>query len=533
MTAVKAQKVGHHPCEAHADRRRACPTCADCGRECVRCGQVKAATEFRARQACRTCHTAQNSRIRRSRAQNPGRGSQKDDGEAVPEDTLPRPDGPSGLPWPEDVVERVVMLALWTSCNSHQDEPDLPAWMLRLGRLVMARLDRAQLEKRLVAVSFVRDAGDLGQLVEQGHGTAPRWRGLDVVVGMGDRRQRLIELAQAFRYCPTAMFDDWARGVQVDDFLPFVPAEGSRGRIPLPFARLHHVMAPAVFELRSPECEARRVVCRAVQSAAPDGRRVPTAGVTWASLLAALPEADDLLPGFLGVLRDKARLFHDDTLRWVNRSGRWVGADGKSGGLREIDAALAIDWAEPAKGLRAALTQPRRLTVEVNGPGGDDPRLDDELECRRQLLRCALDLAAVCPDFAAQMARHGPITLRTLERETNWNRQTVRGLVDVVAGNPRFGLPRKPPLPVPPPSQKETEEARSLREFHDLCAGDLPRHAPMREARARGKLLVARPLPGGDARAMMDPANLAVMLAEEGGMLWPGYSRVLGTAPVF
>ena len=253
--------------------------------------------------------------------------------------------------------------------------------------------------------------------------------------------------------------------------------------------------------------------------------------MTWSHLVNTVPGIEAVLPTFAGIVRDGARLFPDDTLRWVNRSGRWRGRDGMTGRLREIDVAVPPESVVSAPTLLRALTDPRAVSVEVaTGVEGDDD-LGDELYARRELLRCALDLAAACPEFLRGMG--GVVTLRAIERETGWNRRTMRDLIALMRAMPRLGVPERAPPPPPEDPELETEAELAARRDATFLVAGLTRGAPLAELWRKRHLLVARPLPGAPPAAMLARGNLAVLMPEEGDALWPGYSRVLGTAAVF
>lgn len=508
----------HRPCAVHAGRRKADPECRDCRRACRRCAAVKPATEYRGRAVCRGCHSDQVSGLSKGKRR---RGAEKAQAEEA-----------GGVPWPADPVDRAVMLALWTTCRSHLDEPVLSSWMHGVGYALLARLDREALRSRLVAVTFVRDAGDLEQLTETAFGGAPRWRCMDVVVQKdAAERQVFVDLEMARDRVPTVAWMAWVDRVEVRDFLPVYPPEGSRDRIPLPFARSAAVMAKARWE--GDDCaEARRIVCRAVQTALrADPRCPPGCAVTWSHLERMAPGIEAVLPTFAGIVRDRARLFQDDTLRWVNRSGRWRGRDGLTGRLREIDVAIPPESVARAPALLRALTDRTAVSVEVCGAVEGDGDLGDELYARRELLRCAMDLAAACPEFLRRMG--GAVTLRAIERETGWNRRTMRDLIALMRAMPRLGVPAKAPPPPPEDPAAETEAEVEARRHAEFLVAGLPRTAPLAELWNKQHLLVARPIPGGEPAAVLAKGNLAVLMPDEGDALWPGYSRVLGGAHVF
>lgn len=505
----------HRPCAAHGGRRKAEPECADCERVCRRCAAAKPATEFRGRAVCRGCHSDQVSGL--------SKGKRRREAEKA------HAEGAGGVTWPADPVDRAVMLALWTTCHSHLDEPVLSSWMHGVGYALLARLDRDALRSRLVAISFVRDAGDLEQLTETTFGGAPRWRCMDVVVQKDPaERQVFVDLEMARERVPTVAWMAWVDRVAVRDFLPVYPPEGSRGRLPLTFSRSSAIMAKARWE--GDDCaEARRIVCRAVQTALRANPRCgPGCATTWEHLERTVPGVEAVLPTFAGIVRDGARLFQDDTLRWVNRSGRWRGKDGMSGRLREIDVALPPEVVASPAALLRALTDRHAVSVEVTASVEGDDDLGDELYARRELVRCARDLAAACPDF-----RPPAVTLRVLERETGWNRRTMRDLIALMRAMPRLGVPEKPPPPAPEDPGAETEAELQARRHAAYLVAGLPRTAPLAELWNKQHLLVARPLPGASPAAMLAKGNLAVLMRDEGDALWPGYSRVLGTADVF
>ena len=520
----------HHPCGSHADRRRADPECTACERVCKRCCVKKPATSFRGRAACRLCHSVQVSGLTRERKR---RVAQKG-----------AEDRNGGREWPRDPVERALMLALWTTCNSHHDQPVLERWLEEVGRSLLKKFDRGALEARLVEISFVAEPAHLEQLIVTSCTGVPRWRCMDVIVHKNrEERQLLVDMKNTwFAASPEARaawemgVAAWVRHCAVGDLVPLFPGEGTRPRMPLDFPRASDVMAPAVWEVRDDRCEARRIVCRAVHTlCATDPAWSPGRSVTWRQLTHTAPRIEDVLEDFAGIVRDKARLFADDSLRWVDRSSRWVGEDGKSGRLREIDVCLRQGSAASGATLLQALTDPEAILVDVVNVRDADERLDDAFVLRNELLRCAVELAQVCPGFGRAVTGPRGITLRTLERVTGWNRQSIQRLAGLMRAMPRIGVP--PPEPLPELTAEErkamTRPEREERERQEYLV-QAPLHAaPLREFWCKGRWLVARPLPGAGPDEMLDPTNLGLLTPEEAGSVWPGYERVVGTGAVF